>query len=63
MSDPIVMLTEEPLNAADRVTSNGWWTEPAAPLVLLVPGNTERNLLVDFLENLSMLESPRRSVN
>ena len=27
-----------------------------APLVVLVPANTERHLLVDFLENLSMLE-------
>src|SRR5206468_6534205 len=27
-----------------------------APLVVLVPANTERHLLVDFLENLSMLD-------
>ena len=27
-----------------------------APLVILVPANTERHLLVDFLENLSMLD-------
>ena len=56
MSDPIVILTEEPLGADDRVNIEPWSTGGDAPLVVLVPANTERHLLVDFLENLSMLD-------
>jgi hypothetical protein len=56
MSDPIVILTEEPLGADDRVNIERLVDGGDAPLVVLVPANTERHLLVDFLENLSLLE-------
>ena len=56
MSDPIVILTEEPLGAYDRVNRERLVDGQDTPLVLLVPGNTERHLLVDFLENLSLLD-------
>ncbi|PTT60504.1 hypothetical protein [Arthrobacter sp. HMWF013] len=56
MSDPIVILTEEPLGADDRVNIERLVGGSPTPLVLLVPGNTERHLLVDFLENLSLLD-------
>ena len=56
MSDPIVILTEEPLGADDRVNIQRLVDGSDTPLVLLVPANTERHLVVDFLENLSMLD-------
>jgi hypothetical protein len=56
MSDPIVILTEEPLGADDRVNIETLLAGSDAPLVVLVPANTERHLLVDFLENISLLE-------
>ena len=56
MSDPIVILTEEPLGADDRVNIERLVDGGDAPLLVLVPANTERHLLVDFLENLSMLD-------
>ncbi|WP_427132386.1 hypothetical protein [Pseudarthrobacter sp. S9] len=56
MSDPIVILTEEPLGADDRVNIESLVAGGDSPLVVLVPANTERHLVVDFLENLSMLE-------
>lgn len=56
MSDPIVILTEEPLVAEDRQNIESLVDGRDAELVVLVPANTERHLLVDFLENLSMLE-------
>jgi hypothetical protein len=56
MSDPIVILTEEPLGADDRLNIERLVDGADTHLVLLVPANTERHLLVDFLENLSMLE-------
>lgn len=56
MSDPIVILTEEPLGPDDRVNIAKLLDGGDSPLVVLVPANTERHLLIDFLENLSMLE-------
>jgi hypothetical protein len=56
MSDPIVILTEEPLGADDRVNIERLVDGGDVPLVVLVPANTERHLLVDFLENLSLLD-------
>ena len=56
MSDPIVILTEEPLGADDRVNIETLIAGGDAPVLILVPANTERHLVVDFLENLSMLE-------
>ncbi|KQR00110.1 hypothetical protein ASF72_16785 [Arthrobacter sp. Leaf141] len=56
MSDPIVILTEEPLGADDRLNIERLVDGADSTLLLLVPANTERHLLVDFLENLSMLD-------
>lgn len=56
MSDPIVILTEEPLGADDRVNIERLVDGGDPPLVVLVPANTERHLLIDFLEHLSLLE-------
>jgi hypothetical protein len=56
MSDPLVILTEEPLGADDRLNIERLVDGADTRLVLLVPANTERHLLVDFLENLSMLD-------
>ncbi|MDR6989324.1 hypothetical protein J2Y66_003839 [Paenarthrobacter nitroguajacolicus] len=56
MSDPIVILTEEPLGPDDRVNIAKLVDGGDVPLVVLVPANTERHLLVDFLENLSLLD-------
>ncbi len=56
MSEPIVILTEEPLGPDDRVNIAKLIDGGDSPLVVLVPANTERHLLVDFLENLSLLE-------
>jgi hypothetical protein len=56
MSDPIVILTEEPLGRDDRVNIERLLDGSDAPVVVLVPANTERHLLVDFLENLSLLD-------
>ncbi len=56
MSDPIVILTEEPLGPDDRVNIAKLLDGGDAPLIVLVPSNTERHLLVDFLENLSLLD-------
>lgn len=56
MSDPIVILTEEPLGADDRVNIERLVDGGDTPLVVVVPANTDRHLLVDFLENLSMLD-------
>ncbi|MBO1269343.1 hypothetical protein [Arthrobacter cavernae] len=56
MSDPIVILTEEPLGPDDRANIKKLVDGGDAPLVVLVPANTERHLLVDFLEHLSLLE-------
>lgn len=56
MSEPIVILTEEPLGADDRLNIERLVDGAETRLVVLVPANTERHLLVDFLENLSMLD-------
>ncbi|MDQ0769614.1 hypothetical protein QF031_002363 [Pseudarthrobacter defluvii] len=56
MSDPIVILTEEPLGAEDRLNIERLVDGGDSPLLVLVPANTERHLLVDFLENLSLLD-------
>ncbi len=56
MSEPIVILTEEPLGPDDRVNIAKLIDGGDSPLVVLVPSNTERHLLVDFLENLSLLD-------
>ncbi|MDQ1622974.1 MAG: hypothetical protein QOH19_1392, partial [Actinomycetota bacterium] len=40
MSDPIVILTEEPLGADDRVNIESLLAGGDAPLMVLVPANT-----------------------
>ncbi|MBT1002066.1 hypothetical protein KIH31_05585 [Paenarthrobacter sp. DKR-5] len=59
MSESIVILTEEPLTGADVRNINSLREGTDAGLVVLVPADTERNLLVDFLENLSLLDVAR----
>jgi hypothetical protein len=49
MSDPIIILTEEPLGADDRVNIERLVDGSDSRLLVLVPANTERHLLVDFL--------------
>ncbi|WP_314213372.1 hypothetical protein [Pseudarthrobacter equi] len=56
MSEPIVILTEEPLGADDRLNIERLVDGADSRLLVLVPANTERHLLVDFLEHLSLLE-------
>ncbi|MFP5312170.1 MAG: hypothetical protein ACLGH7_07140, partial [Actinomycetes bacterium] len=48
--------TEEPLGADDRVNIERLVDGTDSRLLVLVPANTERHLLVDFLENLSLLD-------
>lgn len=56
MSETIVVLTEEPLNDGDvRNLATLQGGEPTEFLVL-VPEDTHRNLLADFLDHLSLLE-------
>jgi hypothetical protein len=59
MSDTIIILTEEPLGDIDA----GNITELYGPdddveLVLLVPADTRRNLFVDVIDQLTMLDLP-----
>ncbi|MFP3579389.1 hypothetical protein SB659_07375 [Arthrobacter sp. SIMBA_036] len=56
MSDPLVILTEEPLGPEDRINIAKLLDGGETPVVVLVPSNTERHLVVDFLENLSLLD-------
>jgi hypothetical protein len=60
MTETIVVLTEEPLNEAD-LQNFGWLAgeQTAAGQTtfrVLIPEDTKRNLLLDFVERLSMLE-------
>lgn len=59
MSDAIIILTEEPLTHVDvdniqRLYESGDDVE----LVLLVPADTKRNLFVDVIDQLTMLDIP-----
>ncbi|MGG5172793.1 hypothetical protein ACQR35_11575 [Pseudarthrobacter sp. J1738] len=56
MSEPIIIMTEEVLGAEDRANISELLDGTDAPLHLLVPADTERHLLVDFLDHLSLLE-------
>ncbi|NVM95114.1 hypothetical protein [Arthrobacter wenxiniae] len=59
MSDVIIILTEEPLGPGDAANI----TELYSPgddveLLLLVPADTRRHLLVDVIDQLTMLDVP-----
>lgn len=58
MSETIVVLTEEPLNEADVRNLRLLGTEETV-FAVLVPEDTRRNLVLDFLDRLSMLEVAR----
>lgn len=55
MSDSIVVLTEEPLVSADVRNLESFHAGADRDFVLLVPSDTERHLIVDFLDQLSLL--------
>lgn len=55
MTDSIVVLTEEPLVGADVRNLESFHQGGDLNFFLLVPGDTERHLLVDFLDQLSLL--------
>ncbi|MGO4385572.1 hypothetical protein [Specibacter sp. RAF43] len=59
MSDTIIILTEEPLAAVDAGNiSDLYGPDDDVELVLLVPADTRRNLLVDVIDQLTMLDLP-----
>ncbi|WP_026818572.1 hypothetical protein [Arthrobacter castelli] len=55
MTDSIVVLTEEPLVGADVQNLESFHHGMDRQFFLLVPGDTERHLIVDFLDQLSLL--------
>lgn len=55
MTESIVVLTEQPLVEADVQNLAGFHPGKEVGFILLVPQDTERHLLVDFLDNLSLL--------
>ncbi|QTG79985.1 hypothetical protein [Arthrobacter crystallopoietes] len=55
MSETIVVLTEEPLNDADLRNLELLATE-GTEFSVLIPEDTKRNLVLDFLDNLSLLD-------
>ncbi|WP_269936761.1 hypothetical protein [Arthrobacter sp. HY1533] len=59
MSDAIIILTEEPLTAVDVTNITALYgPEDDVELVLLVPADTRRNLFVDVIDQLTMLDLP-----
>ncbi|WP_449372563.1 hypothetical protein [Arthrobacter psychrolactophilus] len=59
MSETIIILTEEPLTAVDvENISDLYSPEDDIELVLLVPADTKRNLFVDVVDQLTMLDLP-----
>ncbi|MCU6482366.1 hypothetical protein QO003_000180 [Arthrobacter silviterrae] len=59
MSESIIILTEEPLSAVDAENiMDLYGPDDDVELVLLVPANTKRNLLVDVIDQLTMLDVP-----
>ncbi|MFD1214225.1 hypothetical protein ACFQ36_19535 [Arthrobacter sp. GCM10027362] len=58
MSETIVVLTEEPLNEAD-VRNLQLLAGEGTTFTVLIPEDTRRNLMLDFLDRLSMLEVAR----
>ncbi|MGA7206648.1 MAG: hypothetical protein WBX27_18700 [Specibacter sp.] len=59
MSDTIIILTEEPLGDVDAENiTDLYGPDDDVELVLLVPADTKRNLLVDVIDQLTMLDLP-----
>jgi hypothetical protein len=58
MSETIVVLTEEPLNEAD-LRNLQLLAGEGTTFNVLIPEDTRRNLVLDFLDRLSMLEVAR----
>lgn len=59
MNEAIIILTEEPLTAIDAANITGLYSPTDdIELVLLVPADTHRNLLVDVVDQLTMLDLP-----
>lgn len=59
MSDAIIILTEEPLTAVDVTNITALYgPEDDVELVLLVPADTRRNLFVDVIDQLTLLDLP-----
>jgi len=59
MSDAIIILTEEALTATDVINiTELYGPDDDVELVLLVPADTKRHLLVDVIDQLTMLDLP-----
>ncbi|MCG2624134.1 hypothetical protein LVY72_19795 [Arthrobacter sp. I2-34] len=58
MSETVVVLTEEPLNDADTQNLRLLAADDTV-FTVLIPADTRRNLLLDFLDRLSLLEVGR----
>lgn len=59
MSETIIILTEEPLTPIDANNiTDLYGPEDDVELVLLVPADTKRHLLVDVIDQLTMLDLP-----
>ncbi|MDJ0318085.1 MULTISPECIES: hypothetical protein [Arthrobacter] len=59
MTETIIILTEEPLTAVDVANITDLYSaEDDVELVLIVPADTRRNLFVDVIDQLTMLDLP-----
>ena len=59
MSDAIIILTEEPLTDVDADNiADLYGPDDDVELVLLVPADTKRNLFVDVIDQLTLLDVP-----
>ncbi len=59
MSEAIIILTEEPLTSVDAFNiTDLYGPEEDVELVLLVPADIKRNLFVDVIDQLTMLDLP-----
>jgi len=59
MSDSIIILTEEPLNAVDAENIKDLYNpEDDVELLLIVPADTKRHLFVDVIDQLTLLDLP-----
>ncbi|AJT40800.1 hypothetical protein [Psychromicrobium lacuslunae] len=59
MTDTIIILTEAPLGEVDVENITGLFADSEQPeLIVLVPDDVRRNLLVDVIDQLSLLDLP-----
>lgn len=59
MTDTIIILTETPLGEVDVENITGLFSEgEQTELIVLVPDDVRRNLLVDVIDQLSLLDIP-----